>query len=268
VLATSRQSLATGVGIAFVILLATSALGWFSADRLIMRSVRIVRDAAVAMADGAMGQRAEVGKAPREIRQLAAAFNRMTERLEKLALHDQLTGLPNRRYLGGRLMELERAKAPIGVLVLDADNFKQINDRHGHAVGDIVLQTLAGRVRDAIGDDGFCARVGGDEFAIVVSATDASTLPLHLIAVAERVRGVLAEPIAHEGHVLNVTGSIGGAVRDTDVADLIQLFHNADRALYAAKAAGRNCLVIFDGSQPDTVPADKGGMRSSRTAAA
>ncbi|HVY18534.1 MAG TPA: diguanylate cyclase [Bauldia sp.] len=265
VLATSRQSLAMGVAVAFLILLATATLAWFSADRLIMRSVRVVRDAAVAMADGAMGRRADVGSAPREIRQLATAFNRMTERLEKLALHDQLTGLPNRRYLSGRLAELERAKTPVAVLVMDTDDFKQINDRHGHAVGDVVLQTLGNRVQAAIGDDGFCARIGGDEFAIVVPGVEQAALPLHLLAVAERVRAIFGEPVAHEALSLSVTGSIGGAVRDSTVADLIQLFHNADRALYAAKAAGRNCLVIFDGTQPDTVPVDR---RGARTAAA
>ncbi|MEJ0012771.1 MAG: diguanylate cyclase [Bauldia sp.] len=268
VLATSQRSLALGIGWALLILLTTSGLGWLSADRLIMRSVRVVRDAAVEMADGAIGRRADVGGAPREIRELATAFNRMTDRLEELALHDQLTGLPNRRYLGARLMDMEAAGAPIAVMVLDADNFKQINDWHGHAVGDAVLKTLAERLVVAIGEDGFCARVGGDEFVIVVTGADANALPLRLIAIAERVRAALGAPIDHDGHALSITGSIGGALRDAGVSDLIELFHNADRALYAAKAAGRNCFVVFDGSQPDTVPADRGGMRTTRTAAA
>ncbi len=268
VFAASQRSLAIGVAWAFLVLLMTSALGWLSADRLIMRYVRVVRDAAVAMADGAMGRRADVGGAPREIRELATAFNRMTERLEKLALHDQLTGLPNRRYLGARLMDLERAATPLAVMVLDADDFKLINDWHGHAVGDVVLRTLAERLEMAIADEGFCARVGGDEFVIVVTAADANALPLRLIAVAERVRTILEAPIDHEGRALTITGSIGGALRDDGVTDLIELFHNADRALYAAKAAGRNCFVVFDGTQPDTVPADRSGIRSSRTAAA
>lgn len=268
VLATSQRSLTYGAAIALLILLSTSALGWFSADRLIMRSVRVVRDAAVAMADGAMGRRAEVGRAPREVRDLASAFNRMTERLETLALHDQLTGLPNRRYLAAQLMDVERAGVPLAVMVLDADDFKQINDRHGHAVGDFVLKELSERLTAAIGEDGFCARVGGDEFVIVVTGAEPGTLPLHLLAVAERVRAALTAPIEHDGNVLRITGSIGGAVRDEGVSDLIELFHNADRALYAAKAAGRNCFVVFDGSQPDTIPAERSGVRSGRTAAA
>jgi diguanylate cyclase (GGDEF)-like protein len=86
--------------------------------------------------------------------------------------------------------------------------------------------------------------------------------------VAERVRATILAPVEYEGKVLTVTSSIGAAVRDANVADLFELFHNADRALYAAKAAGRNTLVMFDGSQPDTVATDRSGVRSSRTAAA
>jgi diguanylate cyclase (GGDEF)-like protein len=268
VIATSQRSLMTGIGMALTILLLTGGIGWVSADWLIMRSVRIVRDAASAMADGAFGRRAEVGRrAPLEIRQLALAFNRMIERLERLALHDQLTGLPNRRYLGSRLADIEKNATPMGVMLVDADRFKQINDRHGHAVGDIVLKALADRLTAAIGDDAFCTRVGGDEFAIVVLGTDVRTLPLHLLTISERVRAALNVPIEWEGNELVVTGSIGAAVRDATVANVTQLFHNADRALYAAKAAGRNCVVVFDGTQPDTVPESE-GMRTMRTVAA
>jgi diguanylate cyclase (GGDEF)-like protein len=268
VLATSQRSLAYGSAIALMVLFATSALGWLSADRLIMRSVRVVRDAAVAMADGAMGRRAEVGRAPREVRDLAHAFNRMTERLELLALHDQLTGLPNRRFLTAQLAEIEQSGVPLAVMVIDADDFKQVNDHHGHAVGDVVLKEMADRLKAAVGEDGFCARVGGDEFALVITAASAAALPLHLLAVGERVRAAMNAPVEHEGKVLAITGSIGGAVRDAHVSDLVELFHNADRALYAAKAAGRNCLVIFDGTQPETVREAKPDIRSGRTAAA
>ncbi|HVZ14331.1 MAG TPA: GGDEF domain-containing protein [Bauldia sp.] len=268
VIATSERSLITGIGMALTILLLTGGIGWISADWLIIRSVRVVRDAATAMADGAFGRRANVGRrAPLEIRQLAAAFNRMIERLERLALHDQLTGLPNRRYVGSKLADIEKAAKPIAVMLVDADQFKQVNDRHGHAVGDIVLKALADRLSDAVGEDGFCARVGGDEFAVVVLGNDIRTLPLHLLSVSERVRAALSVPVECEGTELVVTGSIGAAVRDATVANFIQLFHNADRALYAAKAAGRNCVVIFDGTQPDTIP-DNNGMRTMRTAAA
>jgi diguanylate cyclase (GGDEF)-like protein len=268
VLATSQRSLAYGAAIALLILLSTSALGWFSADRLIMRSVRVVRDAAVAMADGAMGRRAEVGRAPREVRDLAHAFNRMTERLEGLALHDQLTGLPNRRFLSAQLEEMERAGVPLAVMLLDADDFKKINDRHGHAVGDLVLKEVAERLKSAVAADGFCARVGGDEFALIVTGAAVGALPLHVVAVGERVRVALQPSMDAGGVTLQVTGSIGGAVRDGSVTSIIELFHNADRALYAAKAAGRNCLVVFDGSQPETDAPATPDVRSSRTAAA
>ena len=187
--------------------------------------------------------------------------------VEQLALHDQLTGLPNRRYLGSRLADIAKAATPMAVMLVDADRFKQINDLHGHAVGDIVLKALADRLTGAIGDDGFCSRVGGDEFAIVVLGTDVRTLPLRLLAVSERVRAALSVPVEFEGNSLIVTGSIGAAIRDAAVTDFIQLFHNADRALYAAKAAGRNCVVVFDGTQPDAVP-EGDGVRTMRTAAA
>lgn len=267
VLATSGRSLTAALAVGMFVLLLTAGISWLTADRLIMRFVRVVRDAAVQMAAGATGRRAEVGNAPREIRDLAAAFNDMTERLESLALHDQLTGLPNRRYLNSRLAEMTRVRMPLALMIVDADDFKLINDGHGHAVGDAVLKAIAERLLAAVGDDGFCARIGGDEFVVVVTASNDNAVRLRAIAASERIRKLLGDPVVYEGHRLMVTATIGVAVHDNGVADLIELFHNADRALYAAKAAGRNCTVLFDGTQPDVI-SQRREMRASRIVAA
>lgn len=274
VLAATQRGLLTGIAIALLILFSMSALGWVSADRLIMRSVRVVRDAAIAMADGATGRRADVRRAPREIRELANAFNRMTERLERLALHDQLTGLPNRRYLNGRLADIDRAGKNVAVMLVDADNFKLINDQHGHAVGDAVLKTLAERMKTAVGNDGFCVRIGGDEFVVVLVTDDAAAVALKVVAVGEKIRAALATPIELDGEkLLNVMATVGVAVRDSKSTSIVELFANADRALYAAKAAGRNRVVVFDGEQAETPSPSRPTSRpeargASRTAAA
>jgi diguanylate cyclase (GGDEF)-like protein len=202
---------------------------------------------------------------PREVRELADAFNRMTERLEHLALHDQLTGLPNRRYLDAFLGDLRRTRVPYAVMVLDVDGFKPINDHHGHAVGDSILSALAERMRKTVSADGFCARVGGDEFVIVVTGHAHAVLPLRVIVLGERIRESAAVPVSLDGKTLSVTSSIGIALGDNPAGDPTEMFRNADRALYAAKASGRNRLVVFDGTQPDVVVEhhDRGNARSA-----
>jgi diguanylate cyclase (GGDEF)-like protein len=169
-------------------------------------------------------------------------------RLATLAGLDGLTSLPNRRGLDERLeLELDggrRRKDELAVLMIDIDSFKDFNDRFGHAVGDEALRIVAkvidrslGRTRD------FAARYGGEEFAVVLPDTDHDGALL----VAERIRaGVARHPIGH--HVpaqigTRVTVSIGvAAVGRRDIFDSAHILEAADRALYAAKEAGRNCV--------------------------
>ncbi|HEX7006023.1 MAG TPA: PleD family two-component system response regulator [Alphaproteobacteria bacterium] len=173
-----------------------------------------------------------------------------------LALTDSLTGLYNRRYLDahltGQLDRVARTGKPLSVLLIDIDRFKEVNDNHGHDVGDQVLREVSRRVAAHVRSFDTVARLGGEEFVVVMPDADAAAA----MTVAERLRGTLADtpvPItgAAVGHI-PVTVSIGAAVTDEvdrDPAEAaVKLLRRADRALYAAKAAGRDhvCLAEDD----------------------
>ncbi|MEQ8586465.1 MAG: PleD family two-component system response regulator [Thalassobaculaceae bacterium] len=179
---------------------------------------------------------------------------RMRETYEQslaLALTDSLTGLYNRRYLLthlGRLMNdtAERQK-PLALLVIDVDHFKQVNDTHGHAVGDRVLQHITELMRGGVRNVDLVSRLGGEEFVVVMPDT-----PEHFaMMVADRLREVIATtPLTLEdGQKLSVTISIGCALRHAQGEDSIdKLIARADDALYQAKRQGRN-RVLLAGSE-------------------
>ena len=133
----------------------------------------------------------------------------------------------------------------MSVVMIDADHFKQINDRHGHQVGDEVLRAIADRCRDVILPGSILGRLGGEEFAAAFGVAD---MP-GAVTTAERIRReVAATPVDIGGEKVPVTISVGVAARraqDTDPAELIRL---ADRALYAAKAGGRNRVAVDPGT--------------------
>jgi diguanylate cyclase (GGDEF)-like protein len=166
------------------------------------------------------------------------------DRLRVFATVDDLTKLMNRRqFLVSLKSEFSRAQrdgCPLSVLMIDADDFKQINDRHGHSAGDDVLRAIAGRCLAVSRKGDIVGRLGGEEFAMVLSDTDM----LEALKTAERLcRGVADEPFTIDGDTLHMTVSIGVAARcaqDSDPSDLLRF---ADRALYSAKANGRNCVV-------------------------
>ncbi|MDQ2908128.1 MAG: EAL domain-containing protein [Candidatus Eremiobacteraeota bacterium] len=166
------------------------------------------------------------------------------ERLRFLAHHDVLTGLPNRTLLGERLAAtVARAAtegAPIVVLFIDIDRFKSINDTIAHAAGDHVLRELAARLAGTVRDDAMVARPGGDEFAVVFEGSEDDAL-----ALADRLRTTLAEPIAYYDATLRVSGSIGLALYPRDGAAPAELLRSADAAMYAAKARGGNAIAVY-----------------------
>ncbi|WP_406037571.1 EAL domain-containing protein [Micromonospora sp. NBC_00898] len=168
---------------------------------------------------------------------LAANENlRLVARLRRLAYSDQLTGLPNRLTFNRRLRRALRDDAPVAVLLLDLDGFKQVNDRFGHATGDRLLTSIAERMRDATGADGMIARLGGDEFAVLL-AGDRPVPPERL---AERLLTAL-EPLPGEEDLgLNPSASIGIAEYGPQHASHTDLLRDADIAMYAAKAAGKS----------------------------
>ncbi|MEX0405365.1 EAL domain-containing protein [Aquibium sp. LZ166] len=181
-------------------------------------------------------------------RELVAA----KERIEFIALHDALTGLPNRRYLDHVLAEhaalfgagIETA----GLLHIDLDRFKQINDTLGHSAGDAMLVHAAGVLRSCVRSGDFVARVGGDEFVIVCRRTRAGEEEgTHYLAdLAERLIAEMQRPVPYESHECRFGVSIGIASDTDSYADPTQLLVHADIALYRAKSRGRNRYQFFN----------------------
>jgi diguanylate cyclase (GGDEF)-like protein len=155
---------------------------------------------------------------------------------ERLALHDSLTGLANRRQLLNRtavsLELLARHQEAIGVVFIDLDGFKAINDTHGHGVGDLVLIEIARRLQTTVDERDTIARIGGDEFVILV---DRVGDPEVLTALVKRVGRVVAEPIDCEGVTLQIWASVGSTFCDRPDERPEDLFKRADNAMYGVK---------------------------------
>jgi diguanylate cyclase (GGDEF)-like protein/PAS domain S-box-containing protein len=166
------------------------------------------------------------------------------DRARRDALTDDLTGMPNRRLfdaaLAGRVENLSRYGWRFGLLIVDIDHFKAINDKHGHHFGDAVLAGVAATLHGAVRAGDVVARWGGEEFAVLVESSDEAGL----VEAAERLRVLVAESeVREDGIVAKVHVSVGGALASPD--DTAEsLFARADSALYGAKHAGRNRIEI------------------------
>ncbi len=168
------------------------------------------------------------------------------ERLQYMATHDGLTGLPNSVLLNVRLEaaigRARRTRGRVGVMFLDLDHFKDVNDSLGHRVGDLLLKELARRIRAALRQSDVLARVSGDEFVIVLEDFPDEFGPEH---VARKVLGEVRRPFEIEGHEIHVSASLGLALHPDDGADGETLLKNADAAMYHAKELGRDAFRPF-----------------------
>ncbi|MBL7218984.1 MAG: diguanylate cyclase [Phycisphaerae bacterium] len=168
--------------------------------------------------------------------------------LAHISKTDELTGLANRRYfeevLSAFFHQAVRYRRPMSIVIIDVDFFKAVNDAGGHLLGDELLKTVARAILQACRKADLPARIGGDEFAILLPETAASDAA----AVAERIQHLLsAETTSSNELQLNVTLSIGVAdLSSRDIKTHADMVNRADRALYAAKERGRNCIVEFD----------------------
>jgi diguanylate cyclase (GGDEF)-like protein/PAS domain S-box-containing protein len=169
------------------------------------------------------------------------------EKLDHLTHHDPLTGLPNRLLLQSRLTraldQAQRQRHQVALLMLDLDRFNHVNDSLGHPAGDELLTIVARRVRQRLRDEDTLARVGGDEFVVLLEhlrrAEDAAI-------VAQAILGVLSEPVVLSGgHEVYGSGSVGVSLFPDDGLDATQLLRNADTALFQAKAQGRNTYRFY-----------------------
>lgn len=165
--------------------------------------------------------------------------------INHLAFHDGLTGLANRTLLRDRLQNAlaraRRNRGHVAVLYLDLDDFKEVNDRLGHAAGDRLLQLVAARLAPLLRPDDTLARLGGDEFVVVSDRVPDERAAL---AIAERLNAALLEPFEFDSARIEMTASLGVALGDADT-DPDRLLANADRAMYTAKARGGAGIASF-----------------------
>lgn len=169
------------------------------------------------------------------------------ELLRWAAHHDELTRLPNRRLFQEQIQEAfeaaSRTQRRVGLLAMDVDHFKQINDKFGHDMGDAYLKGFAQRLCQVVGTRGMVARLGGDEFAVLLPDVGGED---DVTAVANAILAHMREPLALNGNVLDCRTSIGGAITTPDlVITPDELRKRADLALYSSKAAGRSVFTPF-----------------------
>ena len=177
---------------------------------------------------------------------LVSRLQESQEQLKQISITDELTGLRNRRYIMERLEdEFQRARRsgkPMGLIMLDLDYFKQINDMHGHQFGDLVLKAVASRMRSSIREYDLLGRVGGEEFFIVSPEAEVE----ETIGIAERIRELIrGEAISDGKREVNITISAGVTMLKAHDRDIDVLFSRADTALYSAKQQGRDRVVVL-----------------------
>ncbi len=253
-------------GCILLLLLATSINTVVS----VVRPVRRLLSATRRMAEGALDVSVPRGGI-KELDQLAVSFNHMAEQLaaahalarqyhnqleakveertrqlQHLAEHDPLTQLPNRRQLLAHLEKALKAagerREHVGVLFLDLDHFKYVNDSMGHVFGDRVLQAIAERLQGAVASIGFSARLGGDEFTVV---HERATDPAEVHRAAQDLVRAFQDPLVVEGRELMIGLSVGVSIYPEHGTEPQTLLRAADAALFRAKASGRSQLSIF-----------------------
>jgi diguanylate cyclase (GGDEF)-like protein len=190
----------------------------------------------------------------RNLRYAESAFAEKQNEVTRLALHDPLTGLANRRYLHMQLdTEIARAtreRTRFALLMIDLDGFKPINDRHGHAAGDAVLMEVSRRLKAQVRKSEVAARLGGDEFVVVLNQGEASDAPARA---AQRLIAALSQAVALPQGEVHIGASVGVAFFPADGVDADDLIRKADVALYRAKNEARGDVRFFQQSMDEEV---------------
>ncbi|NEX23354.1 EAL domain-containing protein [Thiorhodococcus mannitoliphagus] len=188
----------------------------------------------------------ELGHLARALNTMAKELKVSHRRMRHLANYDALTGLPNRHLFQDRLRHAlyaaDRSEHQIGLMFLDLDGFKAINDSLGHALGDEVLKLAAARLRETVRASDTVARLGGDEFTVVAEGIHGTA---DVVGLAEKLLAVLAQPYSIQGHRLQLSASIGVTLYPEDGTTADALLHSADSAMYEAKRRGKNAYCRF-----------------------
>lgn len=254
-----------------------SAILLFMLNRWIIRNLTKLTQSAHAIAQGEYTRRLELSD-EKETIELAQAFNQMAnaiqerissleeaheeekklhEQLEHIAHYDALTNLPNRVLMADRLQQAmvhaNRRNQSLAVVYLDLDGFKEINDAHGHHVGDELLMVLAERMAQVLQEGDTLSRIGGDEFAAVLIDVDEKLCE----PILGRLLHVTNVPVMINGIVVQVSSSIGVTLYPQDGANTDQLMRHADQAMYLAKQAGKNRYHFFDLDQDASLQAQR-----------
>jgi diguanylate cyclase (GGDEF)-like protein len=191
---------------------------------------------------------ARLGEALRTLGEGLRERESLLGQLRHMAFYDALTGLPNRSLFSERLAASVHARAPGGLLatlMIDLDDFKVVNDTHGHEVGDALLVAVGERLQKAVREGDTVARLGGDEFVIALPGCADQLVP---IQVARRILRMIAEPFEIEGLVLQVAASVGIAMPGSSDDSASELVRKADVAMYAAKGRGKGRFDVFEAS--------------------
>jgi diguanylate cyclase (GGDEF)-like protein/PAS domain S-box-containing protein len=179
------------------------------------------------------------------------ARKRIEDRIRHMAQHDPLTGLPNRTLfadlMGSALSAAARDWTSLAVMLADLDQFKDINDNLGHEVGDSVLRECAMRIRAAVRESDTVARIGGDEFVVLLRNVHRSE---DALAVADKIRQTIREPFPVDGETIRLSVSIGIAIFPEHGTNEIELSRHADEAMYQAKDSGRDAVRLYVGLGP------------------
>lgn len=200
----------------------------------------------------------------RLVRERTEQLEEANRKLEELSFVDSLTDIGNRRQFE-RMLDLEwrravRSASPLSLIIADIDHFKAFNDRFGHAAGDECLRQLAMRLETTLSDASIIARIGGDEFALLLCSAAG---PSHLRHRLDQAVKILARPVIWSGIRIGVSASIGATLLRPGLQhDPERRFAEADSALYVAKAAGRNCLRLFGDPVQDAATTGAGALRA------
>ncbi|MFG1489982.1 GGDEF domain-containing protein, partial [Oceanospirillum sp. HFRX-1_2] len=195
------------------------------------------------------GQAPHLGKARyQELHTIHKAVNNLGETLSKLhemATRDSLTGCVNRGYFmelaRQALSDAHRSRTALALVMLDVDHFKKVNDQYGHAVGDDTLKLTTKWIRSALPDNAFIGRLGGEEFAMILPGYDAD----QAVRLSDKIRLMIANNSIDSGTIPALTVSLGVEVIKSATDEVDKLLSQADKALYQAKASGRNRVVLF-----------------------